>query len=90
MQAAGRSIEKRLLHAVQSAIGGSQTQVPCASPGQLFANQVMVLVLPFICHLQVCALVASLRPLHTKTACDKGVRVCSVEYAYHHATNMPC
>lgn len=83
MQAAGRSIEERLMQALQSAIADRrQSRMTCASPGQLQPNQVMVLVLPFICHLQVCALAASLRPLHTKIACDKCVRVCSVEICF--------
>ncbi|KAL3163236.1 hypothetical protein ABBQ32_009636 [Trebouxia sp. C0010 RCD-2024] len=41
MQAVGRSIEQRLMHAVQSAIAGaSQSQATFASPGQPCPNQV--------------------------------------------------
>lgn len=60
MQAVGRSIEQRLMHAVQSAIAGaSQSQATFASPGQPCPNQVMVLVWPFSCHVRVNAFEAS-------------------------------
>ena len=60
MQAASRSIEERLLHAVQSAIaGGGQSRMTGVSAGQLPLTQVRVIVLLFSCHLQVSAFAGS-------------------------------